>query len=80
MRGSLGSRGKTLLIQTNLMQTKLITLDVSLLKGAKKMRSDELRSRIKTQLTQHGSPLRWAVTSINESNQTAHIEAVVTTL
>lgn len=62
------------------MQTKLITIDVSLLKGAQQMRSDELRSHIKTQLTQYGSPLRWAITSTDPSHQTAHVEAVVTTL
>lgn len=64
------------------MQTKLITLDVSLLKQDSDavMRSDELRSHIETQLTQYGSPLRWAVTAVNQSRQTAHVEAVVTTL
>ena len=64
------------------MQTKLITLDVSLLKqGSETMlRSDELRAHIETQLTRHGSPLRWAVTSVDKLAQTAHVEAVVTTL
>ncbi|MFK8186701.1 MAG: hypothetical protein AB8B99_25275 [Phormidesmis sp.] len=64
------------------MQTKLITLDVSLLKpgAGGVMRSDELRSRIEAQLAQHGSPLRWAITAVDKSVQTAHVEAVVTML
>lgn len=64
------------------MQTKLITLNVSLLKpdSEKPMRSDELRSHIETQLTQHGSPLRWAVTAVDKDTRSAHVEAVVTTL
>ncbi|MEM6449674.1 MAG: hypothetical protein AAF703_05090 [Cyanobacteria bacterium P01_D01_bin.105] len=68
--------------QAFIVQTKLITLDVPLLKAESvvALRSDELRSHIETQLTQHGSPLRWAITVIDKSAQTAHVEAVVTTL
>ena len=64
------------------MQTKLITLDISLAKkgSAKPMPSDVLRSHIETQLTQHGSPLRWAITNIDKSARTAHVEAVVIAL
>lgn len=72
------------------MQTQLITLDVSLLTppdrrreaaiGSNLLRSDALRSHIETLLTQHGDPLRWAITSINPLAQTAHVEAVVTLL
>ncbi len=72
------------------MQTKLIALEVSLLAlpsqlrqavaGSDRLRSDALRSHIETQLTQHGDPLRWAITHIDSSTNTAHIEAVVTTL
>ena len=69
------------------MQTKLITLSISLAKSdltqlepMQTLRSDELRSRIETQLTQHGSPLRWAVTAVDKETQRAHVEAVVTTL
>lgn len=72
------------------MQTKLITLDVSLLaspsklreaaRGTNLLRSDALRSHIETLLSQHGDPLRWAITSINPLAKTAHVEAVVTTL
>jgi hypothetical protein len=38
-----------------------------------------LRSHIQTQLTQHGEPLRWAITAVDTTNQTAQVEAVVTT-
>lgn len=72
------------------MNTKLITLEVSLLVPAGKLReavigsnvlpSDALRSHIETQLTQHGDPLRWAITVIDPANQTASVEAVVTTI
>lgn len=71
------------------MQTKLITLVVSLVAspsqlqlavlGSNQLRPDALRSHIETQLTTHGEPLRWAITSIDPVSQSAHIEAVVTT-
>ena len=70
------------------MQTQLITIEVSLLAPAGKlraavvgsdvMRSDALRSHIETVLSDYGDPLRWAVTAIDQTNQTAHVEAVVT--
>ena len=44
------------------------------------LRADALRSHIETQLMTHGSPLRWAITRIDYDRQTAHVEAVVTTL
>ncbi len=72
------------------MQTKLITFEVSLqappsqlrsaLPGSDSLRSDALRSHIESELTAYGSPLRWAITHINADSQTAHVEAVVTTL
>ncbi len=72
------------------MNTKLITLEVSLLAptdrlceavgGSNLLRSDALRSHIETQLTHHGNPLRWAITAIDSANQTARVEAVVTTI
>ena len=72
------------------MNTKLITLEVSLLvptgklreavAGSHVLRSDALRSHIEAQLTQHGDPLRWAITAIDQANQTASVEAVVTTI
>ena len=72
------------------MKTKLITLEVSLLAptdrlreavaGSDVLRSDALRSHIETQLTDHGDPLRWAITAIDPASQTARVEAVVTTI
>jgi hypothetical protein len=37
----------------------------------------ELHATIETALKHHGEPLRWAITRIE--NETAHIEAIVTT-
>ena len=72
------------------MQTKLITLEVSMLApadelrtavpGSDRLRSDALRSHIETQLTQHGDPLRWAITAIDSASHTALIEAVITSI
>lgn len=39
--------------------------------------SAELHQAVETALSQWGTPLRWAVTSVDESNQVAHVEAVV---
>ncbi|MGB3291498.1 MAG: hypothetical protein WBB01_00740 [Phormidesmis sp.] len=70
------------------MQTKLITLEVSLLApadelrtalpGSDRLRADALRSHIETQLARHGDPLRWAITAIDSASQMAQVEAVVT--
>ncbi|MEM1241520.1 MAG: hypothetical protein AAGI45_16915 [Cyanobacteria bacterium P01_H01_bin.26] len=38
----------------------------------------ELRHRIETRLQDYGEPLRWAITSVQET--TAQVEAVVTVL
>lgn len=38
----------------------------------------ELYTAIETALSHHGEPLRWAITRIE--HQTAHIEAIVTTV
>lgn len=72
------------------MQTKLITLEVFLQTPPGKLRaavaesdllrSDALRSHIETKLTEHGIPLRWAITSVDKANQTAKVEAIVTTV
>lgn len=70
------------------MQMKLITLEVSLLApsdslrsalpGSDRLRADALRSHIETQLTHHGDPLRWAITTLDPASQTAQVEAIVT--
>lgn len=72
------------------MQAKFVTVEVSLLAppnqlraavaGSDVMRSDALRSHIEAALSDHGDPLRWAITAIDQANQTAHVEAVVTVL
>ena len=72
------------------MQTKLITLEVSLqtppgqlraaVVGSDLLRSDALRSHIETTLTEQGIPLRWAITSVDSANQTAKVEAIITTV
>lgn len=71
------------------MQTELITLEVSLqtppgklraaIAGSDLLRSDALRSHIETKLTEYGTPLRWAITAVDQANQTAKVEAIVTT-
>lgn len=38
------------------------------------------RGMIETELETWGEPLRWAVTSVDVERQTAHVEAVVTTV
>ncbi|MEO1621389.1 MAG: hypothetical protein AAFU53_10210 [Cyanobacteria bacterium J06632_3] len=72
------------------MKTQFITLQVSLrvppnelraaLPGSDMFRSDALRSHIESQLSTHGSPLRWSITHVDLESQTAHVEAVVTQL
>ena len=71
------------------MQTKLVTLNVSLkaapsqlrkaIAHSERLRSDALRSHIEAALSKQGIPLRWAVTSIDKNDQTARVEAIVTT-
>lgn len=71
------------------MQTKFVTLDISLQAPAEQLRaaiansallrSDALRSHIEVMLSQQGIPLRWAITSVDKDNQTARVEAIVTT-
>ena len=72
------------------MQTKFVTLDISLQAPAGKLRaaiansellrSDALRSHIEDSLSQQGIPLRWAITSVDKNNRTARVEAIVTTV
>lgn len=71
------------------MQTKFVTLDISLQAPAEQLRaaiansallrSDALRSHIEVMISQQGIPLRWAITSVDKDNQTARVEAIVTT-
>ena len=72
------------------MQTKFVTLDISLQASAgqlreaiahsTRLRSDALRSHIESELVKQGTPLRWAITSVDEAKQTAQVEAIVTTV
>lgn len=72
------------------MQTQLVAFEVSLqtppeklraaVAGSNLLRSDALRSHIESKLTEYGTPLRWAVTAVDKANQTAKVEAIVTTV
>ena len=55
------------------MNTAFITLALPI-----PAKLSELHTTIETALNHHGKPLRWAITRIE--NQTAHIEAIVTTV
>lgn len=41
--------------------------------------SDDLERAVKTQLQRRGTPLRWAITAVDRTTGTAHVEAVLTT-
>lgn len=55
------------------MTTHFITAEIEL-----ESTPAQLHKAIEEKLQQHGEPLRWAVTSVDASQQTAVIEAVVT--
>lgn len=55
------------------MKTSLVTIQVPL-----QTSTAALRDAIETALSQHGQPLRWAITTIDDGSQRAHVEAVVT--
>ena len=38
----------------------------------------QLQQEIEQELAKRGEPLRWAVTKVNQEQQTAHVEAIVT--
>lgn len=71
------------------MQTQFVELEVPLAAGEQivvgeqkgaPLRPQVLRSHIESQLTAHGTPLRWAITHIDPQAKTARVEAVVTTM
>ncbi|MEM9090009.1 MAG: hypothetical protein AAGC93_14820 [Cyanobacteria bacterium P01_F01_bin.53] len=73
------------------MRTQLIAMEVSLqetpdqlhkavCKGSIPLRSDALCLHIEDELSVYGVPLRWAITSVDQATQRAHVEAVVTLL
>lgn len=56
------------------MTTHFITAEINLEENPAK-----LHQAIETELTKRGEPLRWAITEVDHSQQTVHVEAVVTT-
>ncbi len=61
-------------IVSTIMNTHFVTTEVDL-----QATLAEMQLAIESTLRTHGEPLRWAVTSVNTENQTAQIEAIVTT-
>lgn len=55
------------------MTTHFITAEIDLQANPVK-----LNQEIETRLEQDGKPLRWAVTKVNQEQQTATVEAIVT--
>ncbi|MEY2984440.1 MAG: hypothetical protein RLZZ568_1057 [Cyanobacteriota bacterium] len=55
------------------MTTHFITAEIDLTENPL-----QLQQAIETELEKRGTPLRWAVTAVDEATQTAHVEAVVT--
>ncbi|MDH6059433.1 hypothetical protein NWP17_03110 [Chrysosporum bergii ANA360D] len=56
------------------MTTHFITAEVDLQENP-----TELQKAIEAELQKQGEPLRWAITSVDETQQKAGVEAVVTT-
>jgi CRISPR/Cas system endoribonuclease Cas6 (RAMP superfamily) len=56
------------------MTTHFITAEIDLQESPQ-----QLQQAIEAELEKRGEPLRWAVTEVDETEQKAHIEAVVTT-
>lgn len=55
------------------MTTHFITAEIDLQASPK-----ALQQEIETELQKRGEPLRWAITAVDETQQTATVEAVVT--
>ncbi len=56
------------------MTTHFITAEIDL-----NQNQENLVEAITAELSNQGEPLRWAITEVNTENQTAKVEAVVTT-
>lgn len=56
------------------LATHFITVEIPLGKA-----QGDLVSAIESVLAERGEPLRWAITQVNPTTQTATVEAVVTT-
>ncbi|MBD2259852.1 hypothetical protein [Pseudanabaena sp. FACHB-2040] len=55
------------------MTTHFITAEIDLNES-----TEDLQQAIETELEKRGEPLRWAVTEVDEEQQKATVEAVVT--
>jgi hypothetical protein len=55
------------------LETYFLSLEISLPAG-----TYDVVALIETELSRHGEPLRWAITQVDETTQTATVEAVVT--
>ena len=55
------------------MTTHFITAEINLSET-----ESNLLEKVNAELTKHGEPLRWAITSVDDDKQTAQVEAVVT--
>ena len=56
------------------MTSHFITAEVDLQKNLV-----DFQQAIESEIEQHGDPLRWAITAVNEEESKATVEAVVTT-
>jgi hypothetical protein len=56
-----------------IMTTHFITAEIDL-SAVKSTLAEEVHA----ELAKHGTPLRWAITSVDDNKQTAQVEAVVT--
>ncbi len=55
------------------MKTEFVSFQLSLAEMG-----EHWQSTVEDRLSRYGEPLRWAITHINQANQTATVEAVVT--
>ncbi len=55
------------------MTTHFITAEIDL-----QVTPIKLKQEIEAELNKQGQPLRWSITSVDEQQQKAHVEAIVT--
>lgn len=56
------------------MTTHFITAEIDL-----QANPEALHQEIEAELETRGEPLRWAITKVDQENQKAHVEGIVTT-
>jgi hypothetical protein len=56
------------------MTTHFISAEINLADS-----TEDLQQAVEAELRKQGEPLRWAITEVNETQETATVEAVVTT-